>query len=105
MGDTKLLRKKYRTPSHPWNKKTIEEERKIVNEYGLKKKKEIHIASSFLKKYKDIAKKLIADETPQGEKEKKQMMGMLQKYGFVQENARLDDVLRLQLSDVLQRRI
>ena len=38
MGDTKRLRKKYQTPSHPWNKKTIEEERKIVNEYGLKKK-------------------------------------------------------------------
>ena len=105
MGDPKRLRKKYQTPSHPWNKQVIEEEKKVVKEYGLKKKKEIHIATSFLKKYKDIAKKLIVDQTPQGMKEQKQMISKLHKYGLVQENARLDEVLGLQLSDVLRRRM
>ncbi|MBI2666601.1 30S ribosomal protein S4 [Candidatus Woesearchaeota archaeon] len=105
MGDIKRLRKQYSTPSHPWNKRVIEAEKIVVREYGLKKKQEIHIATSFLKKYKDIAKKLIADATPQGLKEQQQMMSKLQKYGLVQEGSRLDEVLRLQLSDILQRRM
>ena len=99
------MRKKYQTPSHPWNKQVIEEEKKLVREYGLKKKKEIHIARSFLKKYKDIAKKLIANKSQQGAKERQQMMKKLNLYGFVSEQGKLDDVLRLQLADVLQRRV
>ena len=52
MGDPKQLRKKYNTPRHPWIRATIESERVVVKDYGLVKKKEIHQANSFLKKYK-----------------------------------------------------
>jgi len=41
MGDPKQTRKKYATPSHPWNRERIEEERVIKRDYGLKNKKEI----------------------------------------------------------------
>lgn len=105
MGDPKHAKKKYQTPSHPWIRQAIEEERTLVNEYGLQKKKEIHIANSFLKKYKDRAKKLIADQTQQGAKEKQQMFSKLQKYGLLKEAAKLDDVLGLQLRDILNRRL
>lgn len=105
MGDPKKLKKKYATPAHPWNKAAIEAERELKAEYGLKNKKEILIANSFLKKYKGIAKRLIAAYTPQGEKEKKQMMDKLQKLGLLQTGAELDDVLSLELKDVLERRI
>ena len=54
MGDPKKAKKRYFTPAHPWNKVAIEEEGKLKKDYGLKNKKEIYIASSFLKKYKDI---------------------------------------------------
>ncbi|MEK6939042.1 MAG: 30S ribosomal protein S4 [Nanoarchaeota archaeon] len=105
MGDPKKLKKKYTPLAHPWIRSTIEEGKTLKKEYGLTKYKEILIASSFLKKYKDIAKKLIADKTVQGEKEKKQMMDKLQRYGLLQTGAGLDQVLSIQLKDVLERRL
>ncbi len=105
MGDIKKPKKKYLTPAHPWIRAEIEENKELKKEYGLQKRKEILIAQSFLKKYKDIAKRLIADTTAQGAKEKQQMMNKLQKYGLLAENAKLDDVLSLTLKDILERRI
>jgi len=105
MGDTKRFRKKYQTPAHPWNKARIEEEKILVKEYGLVKKKEIQIATSFLKKYKDIAKKLIADPTEQGAKEREQMLTKLKKLGLISQTAALDDVLGLEVKDILERRV
>lgn len=105
MGDPKKLKKKYTPLAHPWIRTTIEEGKTLKKEYGLTKYKEILIASSFLKKYKDIAKNLIADKTAQGEKEKKQMMDKLQRYGLLQAGAGLDDVLSIQLKDILERRL
>ena len=101
MGDTKKLKKKYSTPAHPWNKNTIEIEKKLVKEFGLKKKKEIHIANSFLKKYKNIAKTLIADKSTQGLAEKKLVLTKLQRYGFIQADAELDQILSIELKDIL----
>lgn len=105
MGDPKKLKKQYFTPAHPWNKTAIEEERILMQDYGLQKKKEIYIHSSFLKKYKDIAKRLIADKTVQGEGEKAQMMAKLQRLNLLGVGARLDDVLSLQLPNILDRRL
>ena len=105
MGDPKKAKKRYFTPAHPWNKVAIEEEGKLKKDYGLKNKKEIYIASSFLKKYKDITKRLIADRTAQGEKEKLQMLEKLQRIGLLPTGAKLDHVLSLQLKDILDRRL
>ncbi len=106
MGDPKQLRKKYDTPRHPWIRANIESERVIVNEYGLVKKKEILIANSFLKKYRDIAKKLIATRTlVQAQKEKSQVLEKLHKLGLLQAGAELDQILSLELKDVLERRL
>jgi len=90
---------------HPWSKVAIEQEGKLVKEFGLVKKKEIYISTTLLKKYKDIAKKLIADNTVQGKKEKLQMLEKLQKIGLISQGADVDQVLKLQIKDVLERRI
>ncbi|MBT4539773.1 30S ribosomal protein S4 [Candidatus Woesearchaeota archaeon] len=105
MGDPRKFRKTYSTPVHPWNKATIEEERKVMRDYGLSKKQEIFKANSFLKKYKDLAKRLIADNTQQGQKEKAQITEKLQKLGLIQPGAELGSVLGLLLKDVLERRL
>lgn len=105
MGDPKKSKKQYKTPAHPWIKTEIDEAKQLKKEFGLTKRKEILVASSFLKKYKDIAKRLIADKTAQGEKEKTQMMDKLQRFGLLQAGASLDNVLSIQLKDVLERRI
>ncbi len=105
MGDPKKFKKKYNTPSHPWNKLAIEQEKVISQEYGLKNKREIYIATTFLKKYRDIAKKLIADTTAQGQREKEQMMTKLLKLGLLPAGAKLDDILGLELKDIMERRL
>ncbi len=105
MGDPKKFKKKYATPSHPWNKLAIEQERIIKKEYGLKNKREIYIANSFLKKYRDIAKKLIADTTLQGQREKEQMMTKLTTLGMLPAGAKMDDVLGLELKNIMERRL
>src|SRR3989338_7383208 len=105
MGDPKKFKKKYNSPRHPWNKLAIEQERIIRREYGLKNKREIYIATSFLKKYRDIAKKLIADSTAQGQREREQMLNKLMTLGMLPPAAKLDDVLGLELKDIMERRL
>ena len=106
MGDPKQLRKKYNTPRHPWVGANIESERVVLKEYGLVKKKEIHIANSFIKKYRDIAKRLIATRTiPQAQKEKVQILTKLQQLGLLPAGAELEQILGLGLKDVLARRL
>lgn len=105
MGDPKKLKKKYEPSAHPWKKSEIEEGREFRQEYGLKIRKELLIANSFLKKYKDIAKRLIADTTRQGGKEKEQMLAKLQKLGLLPAGAQLDNVLSLNTKDILERRL
>jgi small subunit ribosomal protein S4 len=105
MGDPKKFRKKYKTPMHPWNAENIRVEKELSQEYGLKNKKEIWVINSVLKKYKGLAKKLIAVKTEQGEKEKKQMMEKLQQLGLIEEGAELDNVLSLEVKDIMERRL
>ena len=105
MGDIKRFRKKYIPPAHPWSKLAIESERELLKAYGLHRKKEIHKQSSFLKKYKDIAKRLIANTSSQGKKEREQMIKKLSRLGLTPTAAGLDDILSLQLNHILDRRL
>jgi len=41
MGKPKFSRKKYETPSHPWQEDRIKAENELVKKYGLKNKKEV----------------------------------------------------------------
>jgi small subunit ribosomal protein S4 len=63
------------------------------------------IANSFLKKYKDIVKRLIATKTEQGAKEKKQVLEKLQRLGLLSGVAELDTILDLNVKDILDRRL
>jgi small subunit ribosomal protein S4 len=104
MGDPRKHRKKYETPVHPWQKARIVEEIKLLKEYGLKNKKEIWKFTSFLKKYKDQAKKLIAMQGSQADIERKQMMDKLKSLGLITPgNETFDAIFSLQIKDVLDR--
>src|SRR3989344_184730 len=105
MGDPKKLKKKYTGPRHPWVRKAIEEERVIKKDYGLSNKRELFKINSFLKKYKDLAKRLIANPTEQSKKEERQVLEKLQKLGLLPYGSKLDDILSLVLTNVLDRRI
>ncbi|MBI5064925.1 30S ribosomal protein S4 [Candidatus Woesearchaeota archaeon] len=105
MGDIKKITNKYSTPRHPWERARIEEEKKVLLEYGLKNKTEIWKMNSVLKEFTGQAKKLIALRTDQANKEKQLLLQKLQKLDLMTDKAGLDDVLTLNLRDVLERRL
>ena len=104
MGAPRKIRKKYTTPSHPWQAVRIAEERVLVTEYGLKNKKEIWKADSLLKNFTGQAKQLIPATNEQAEKEKKQLLNRLARMGLLKEQ-NLNAVLNLTLKDILDRRL
>jgi len=105
MGDPKKQRKKYSTPSHPWQKNRIDEERRLIEQYGFKNKKEIWKMSSSLTKYKQQAKRLIPLPTPQADIEKRQLLKKLFLLGLLPEASKIENVLDLTLDDLLERRL
>ena len=72
MGDPKFPSKHYNTPSHPWQKTRIDQERTLTHQYGLKSKKEIWKADTKVREMRRQARKLTAkanDEQAQKEKD------------------------------------
>ena len=105
MGDPRKQRKKYRKPSHPWQKTRIEEEKVLMVEYGLKNKKDLWRMTSKLAKFKQQAKSLIAKTDKQAVMEKELFMKKLQKLNLIKTDATLDDILDLSVKDLLERRL
>ncbi len=105
MGDPKRLRKKYDTPSHPWQKDRIMEEKKIVKEYGLKNKREVWKAQTEIRKIRMRARHLLGYRGEDKEQRVKELLGRLYRLGLLDENATLDDVLSLTTKDWLERRL
>ncbi len=105
MGAPRKIRKKYKTPKHPWNKETIDKERELLKIYGLKNKKEIWKSISKLKKLTRQAKNLMGKESEQAKKEKEQLINKLKKYNLIDEKSKIEDVLSLSIEDILERRL
>ncbi|MFC1723780.1 30S ribosomal protein S4 [Nanoarchaeota archaeon] len=105
MGDPKRHRKKYSTPSHPWQADRIEEERQLSTEYGFKNKAEIWKMRSYLKDATSQAKKLVTLTGPQADIERQALLERLKRYGFLPIDADLDKILSISLRDILERRL
>ncbi len=105
MGDPKKIRKKYTTPSHPWQKKRIEEEKEIKKDYSLKNKKEMWKMQSILTNFSEQVKHITASRTKQSEIEEKQLFDRLVLLGLLDKSAVIDNVLELTLEDILKRRL
>jgi len=105
MGDPKKHRKKYETPTHPWQAERINQEKELIKEYGLKNKKEIWKMLSILKKFKLQAKTLIPKQTNQAKIEKEQLLNKLSKLNILPKTAQLDNILGLKIEDIMERRL
>ncbi|MGP8158540.1 MAG: 30S ribosomal protein S4 [Thermoplasmata archaeon] len=108
MGDPKFLRRTYDTPKHPWEAARMEEERKLLQKYGLKNKRELWKAQSILRGFRgqarDLQARLRAGE-PQARRETDQLIGRLTRLGLLPVGTpTIDDVLALTTEDLLQRR-
>jgi small subunit ribosomal protein S4 len=108
MGKPKFSRKKYETPSHPWQEDRIKAENELVKKYGLKNKREVWKARTKLRRFRGQARELLAKvklEDIQGKKESEQLLVHLNRLNILPPNSTLDDVLALDIESFLSRRL
>lgn len=95
--------KRFETPNHPFQGGRIAEERDLLAQYGLKNKEELWRAQSTLRSYRREARRLLAQYS--GTDETGAFLGRLKRYGILDEDDTLGDVLGLTVTDILERRL
>jgi small subunit ribosomal protein S4 len=108
MGKPKFSRKKYVTPSHPWQEDRIKAENELIKKYGLKNKREIWKAQTRLRNYRGQARELeakILTGDVQSKKERDQLLIHLNRMNILPPKSTLDDILALETETVLSRRL
>jgi len=105
MGDPKNPRRAWKKPKRPLNYDLKMEELKTLGTYGLKTKRELWKAHTELSRLRHQARSLLALRQEIREKKEPILMKSLSKVGLVEENSTLDDVLNLQVTDLLSRRL
>lgn len=105
MGDPKKQRKKYETPRFPWRTDILQEELKLLGQYGLRNKHELWRHETTLSNFRSIARSLIGRPAEERKKMEEELLVRLKKLGVLSETAVLDDVLDLTKEDLLDRRL
>ena len=106
MGDPRFPHKHYDTPSHPWQKERIEKENALVHQYGLRNKREIWKANTRVREMRHQARSLTANAASvQAQKERELLLARLSRLGMLEQGADLDDVLRMSVEKLLDRRL
>jgi len=105
MGDPKTSRRVWQKPKRPLNYDLIMEELKILGTFGLKTKRELWKTQTELSRVRLQARSLLALRQDERERKEPILMQSLSKIGLVNEDSTLDDVLNLQVTDLLSRRL
>ena len=98
----------YETPNHPFQGERIAEEGDLVSRYGLKNKEELWRAQSELRGYRREARRLIGEaqgDTEVAAEAGSEFLARLKRIGVLDEGDSLDDVLSLDETDILERRL
>ncbi|UCD07580.1 MAG: 30S ribosomal protein S4 [Candidatus Aenigmatarchaeota archaeon] len=96
------IRKTFKRPKKAWDLARIKEEKILLSNYGLRKKRELWKAEEILRGFRRRARDLIASED---EGQERILLGKLSKFGLLSKGMDLDDVLALTVNDVLERRL
>ncbi len=105
MGDPKKKRKQYETPRKTWDRGLLERERKLVNTYGLKNKREVRRNETWLRNKRKLARDLLALPLEIRIQRERELIGGLSKIGLVKAGGTLDDVLGLKAEELLEKRL
>jgi small subunit ribosomal protein S4 len=98
----------YETPNHPYQGERIASESGLVGKYGLKNKEELWKAQSELRNVRREARKLLGRAQGDAEAaglEAREFLDRLKRLGVLGEQDELDDVLSLEVTDLLERRL
>lgn len=98
--------KSYETPNHPFQGERIAEEHSLLDRYGLKNKEELWRAQSELRSFRREARSLLGQVAgEEGGQTGQEFLGRLKRLGLLDEQQGVDDVLALETTDVLERRL
>ena len=100
--------KGYETPNHPYQGERIASEHDLVGRYGLKNKEELWRAESELRSYRREARNLVGGaegDAALAEERGRPFIARLQRNGILAEEESLGDILSLDVTDVLERRL
>ncbi len=100
MGHPRKSRKTWKRPKRPYDKDRLIREKKVLKDFGLRRKREIWKAESMLRSFRRRARELLAQPD---EKRQKELFDKVNKLGMKVE--KLDDVLVLKLDSILSRRL
>jgi len=105
MGDPKTPRRVWKKPKRPLNYDLMMDELKTLGTFGLKTKRELWKTQTELSRVRLQARSLLALRQDERERKEPILMQSLSKIGLVNEDSTLDDVLNLQVTDLLSRRL
>ena len=100
--------KRYETPNHPFQGERIAGEHDLIAQYGLTNKEELWRAQSELRRIRREARQLLGQEGPDTEEvaeEAQDFLARLYRYGILDPEDGLSDVLALEVNDILERRL
>jgi len=89
-------------PRAPWDATRLEEETKILREFGLRRKREIWSAEEIVRNFRRRARSLIAVKD---ERKTQILLNRLVNMGLIQKGQGLDQVLQLKANEILGRRL
>ena len=96
------LRKKLSRPRTPWDSVRLEDETKLLKEFGLRRKREIWSAEERVRNFRRRARSLIAVKN---EEKTQILLDRLVYLGLIQKGQGLDQVLQLKVGELLNRRL
>ena len=105
MGDPKTSRRVWKKPKRPLNYDLMMDELKTLGTFGLKTKRELWKTQTELSRVRFQARSILALRQEDRKRKEPILMQSLSKIGLVDQNSTLDDVLNLQVTDLLSRRL
>ena len=105
MGDPKTPRRIWNKPKRPLNYDLLMDELKTLGAFGLKTKRELWKTQTELSRVRFQARSILALRQEERERKEPILIQSLSKIGLVNEDSTLDDVLNLQVTDLLSRRL
>ncbi|MHB1908368.1 MAG: 30S ribosomal protein S4 [Nitrososphaerales archaeon] len=106
MGDPKKSRPKFNPPRNPWRSDQLSQELYLLGTYGLRNKRELWRAQTYLSNIRKQARQLLAASASVRGREEPKLLTHLSRQGLVSNPLpTLDDVLSLTIENVLERRL